>query len=80
MTPLEIIAECDAALAPGDPAPGHVVLCLPKGVSMRAKGLPRGELLCENPGGDRVVRYDAKRLKAAVLKAYLPSPSGDSTP
>jgi hypothetical protein len=73
LTPLEIIAECDAALSPGDPAPGHVVLVLPKGVSMRAKGLPRGELLCENSEGNRVVRYDAKKLRAAILKAYLPT-------
>lgn len=69
MTPEEIIAECDRALAPGDPAPGSVVLVLPQAMSMRTKGLPRGELLCVNRIGQKVVRYDAKRLKAAVLRA-----------
>lgn len=66
MTPQDILKECQLALLEGA---GFVNLVFPKGTSTRIKGFPRGELLCENHGGARVMRYDAVRLQAAVLAA-----------
>lgn len=66
MTPEQIIAECEAVLKAGGDG---INLVIPKGKSMRLPGFPRGELLCENGDGNRVVRYNAKRVLEAILKA-----------
>ena len=67
MTPAAIVGECEAAIKAGHNA---ITLVIPKGKSMRlGGGMPRGELLCENHNGDRVVRYNAKRTLEAVLMA-----------
>lgn len=63
MTPEKLLAECEAALTAGT----DVVLVFPKGTSSRIKGFPRGELLCENPRGERVYRFNAARMKATAL-------------
>jgi hypothetical protein len=62
----KLLVECDAALAAGT----GVVLVFPKGVTTR--GMPRGELLCENRDGGRVYRYDALRLKAKIVAMMAP--------
>lgn len=66
MSPEAILKECQAALLEGA---SHINLVLPKGMSSRIKGFPRGELLCENHSGSRVYRYDALKVQAAVLAA-----------
>lgn len=68
MTLDRLLAECDAALTAGT----GVVLVFPKGVTTR--GMPRGELLCENSDGGRVYRYDALRLKAKIVAMLHPHP------
>ena len=61
-----LIKYCDEVIADGG---DRITLVLPKGVSSRIKGFPRGELLCENYDGSRVFAFDAKRVKAALLQA-----------
>lgn len=59
MKPEEMAAEAIDALKEGT----LMTLVLPK-CFKRPPKFPRGELICENIGGDRVYRFDPMRLLA----------------
>ncbi len=48
----------------------YCVLVTPKGFKP-PRGFPRGELLCENTDGNRVRRYDSKRILAWLDEAEV---------
>jgi len=73
MKPEELISMCDAVIAEGG---DRITLVLPKGMSSRINGFPRGELLCENHDGSRAFSYDARRVKAAVENALEEAQDG----
>ena len=66
MTIEEMKQACREVLAAGGT---HINFVLPKGVSSRIKGFPRGRLLVEHHDGSRVFQYRADRVLAALEKA-----------
>jgi len=66
MTLEELEKMCALVLSEGGE---HITLVLPKGVSSRIRGFPRGKLLCEHHDGSRVFRYDARRVLKSIEAA-----------
>jgi len=66
MTPKALLADAESAIAGGT----MLTLVRAKG-AVSLPGFPRGQLLCENHGGNKVYSYDPKKIRAWLLKSGL---------